>query len=123
MFLDPLADKLLVLASLSVLLFLHRVNLWLVIISLLRELSITGLRGIAADQRIKIPSSSGGKIKTSFQLAAIGFMIEANSVVPWPNVESLDSILLGNILLFISLAFSVWSAVEYIVNFSKKYKW
>ena len=64
-FLDPLADKLMVMASLVMLVALARVPPWLVVILLSRELAITGLRGIASVEGIVIAASSLGKVKTS----------------------------------------------------------
>ena len=64
-FLDPLADKLLVMATLVLLVEMGRVPSWLVIVLLARELSITGLRAIAATEGFVIAAGEGGKFKTT----------------------------------------------------------
>src|SRR5438270_10507782 len=63
-FLDPLADKLIVLSALVMLLRLGRVPVWVVCVILLRELLISGVRTLAADEGLVIAASQGGKWKT-----------------------------------------------------------
>jgi CDP-diacylglycerol--glycerol-3-phosphate 3-phosphatidyltransferase len=58
-FLDPLADKLLVMAVFIVLLPMHRISVWFVVLSLTREISITALRALAAGEGIIIAAEWG----------------------------------------------------------------
>ena len=59
-FLDPLADKLIVMSVLVMLVPLGRIPAWVVVLLLARELSITGLRGIAVTEGMVIAASQGG---------------------------------------------------------------
>src|SRR5512138_3646754 len=70
-FLDPIADKLIVMAALIMILPFDRVPAWMVLVILGREIIITGLRGIASTEGIVIAASELGKFKTIFQIVAI----------------------------------------------------
>ena len=70
-FLDPLADKLLVSATMIMLLTLNRIPTWIVILIIAREMAVTGLRGIAVIEGKVIEASSLGKYKTIFQSVAL----------------------------------------------------
>jgi CDP-diacylglycerol--glycerol-3-phosphate 3-phosphatidyltransferase len=70
-FLDPLADKLIVMAALIMLIPLGRVPAWAVFLILAREMVVTGLRSIASSEGIVISASDLGKYKTIFQMTAI----------------------------------------------------
>src|SRR6266581_7562200 len=70
-FLDPIADKLIVMAALIMILPFSWVPAWMVLVILGREIIITGLRGIASTEGIVIAASQLGKFKTIFQIVAI----------------------------------------------------
>lgn len=70
-FLDPLADKLLVSATMIMLVALGRIPTWIVILIVGREMAVTGLRGIAVIEGKVIEASSLGKYKTIFQSVAL----------------------------------------------------
>lgn len=74
-FLDPLADKLLITASLVCLVELHKIQSWIVIIIIARELIITSFRAVKAAEGIVIPASKWGKVKTVIQALAILIVI------------------------------------------------
>ncbi len=67
-FMDPLADKLLVTAALMGFVDLLRVPGWVVFLIVARELTVTGLRTIAADKGVVIAADKWGKIKTVSQM-------------------------------------------------------
>ena len=71
--LDPLADKILVLSILVFYVSKNEISFWIVILILLREFAITGLRSILAQKGIVLPALKSGKIKTFFQDFAILF--------------------------------------------------
>ena len=70
-FLDPLADKLIVMAALILMIPMGRVPAWAVFLILSREMVITGLRSIASSEGVVIAASDLGKYKTIFQMVAI----------------------------------------------------
>ena len=74
-FIDPLADKILVVAALISLVELQRLPAWMVVIIVSREFIVSGVRMVAASDGIIIAASKGGKIKTVTQIVAICLMI------------------------------------------------
>jgi len=69
--LDPLADKLLVLAALVVLVEIGIIPGWVVVVIIGREFAVMGLRVIKADEGVIIPASYWGKVKTHIQIYSI----------------------------------------------------
>jgi len=120
-FLDPLADKLVVMSILIMLVHLGRVPAWLVILILAREFIVTGLRTMAMGEGIVIAAGQEGKYKTSIQLAAISFLlIHYKYRVDFLAFEvDVDANVVGTWLLYLSVAFSLWSAWAYIRDFFK----
>ncbi len=107
-FLDPLADKLLVLSS--VIMFVHfgRIAAWAAIIIIGRELIITIFRGVAALDRRVIAADKYGKLKTIFQLVALSVMhFDKLSVILYVS---------ASVLFYISVILAVFSAVNYIIT-------
>ena len=108
--LDPVADKLLVLAALILLVDFQRVEAWLVIILIGREIAMTGLRAIASTDGIVIPAEKTGKYKFFLQATAIVLLI-LNYKVPF------NFSLWGNVMLWISMILAVVSMVQYAINY------
>lgn len=119
-FLDPLADKLIVMACLVMMVQLDRVPGWFVVLLISRELSITSLRAIASSEGIEVRVSQGGKWKTAFQLCGlIGVLVHYEYPVSWGIVSmDFDFGKIGFALLVFSMAFSLWSAGLYFRNFA-----
>lgn len=118
-FLDPLADKLIVLASLVLMVELDRVPSWVVILIAARELSVTALRTIAMSEGVVIPASRGGKDKTALQMVAVltlilhdTYFIEWGFHSGWVDMNGVG---LG--LLYLSLAFTLVSGGQYVALF------
>lgn len=112
-FLDPLADKLMVMTVMVMLLPVGRVPAWLVVVLLSRELVITGLRGLASAEGIIISASSGGKVKTAYQTVGLSFLMIHDKYL------DIDCHIVGLALLGISAAISLWSGWEYCWAFYK----
>ena len=106
-FLDPLADKLLILATLICLLALDKAGAVAIILILTRELVITGLRAIAADKGVVIAASYFGKFKTVSQIVAITYILLAGQFTAFPEV-------LGTVLLWIAVIITVLSGADYL---------
>src|SRR6478736_4608400 len=75
---DPLADKLLIVAALVSLVSLDRLAAWIAMVIIARELAVTVLRAIAVEQGIVIAASWLGKVKTVLQIAAVIALIATN---------------------------------------------
>lgn len=103
---DPMADKLLVLAALMVILDCGRIEAWVALIIIAREFIISAYRLIAATKGVVIQAGWSGKIKTLTQ--------DIGSVVILLNAPYF--ITAGKIILYISAALSVWSCAEYILK-------
>jgi CDP-diacylglycerol--glycerol-3-phosphate 3-phosphatidyltransferase len=114
--LDPLADKLLVLAVFIMLIPLGKIPAWMVFLIVGRELIITGLRSIAASQGIILKASVLGKNKMIFQSLAMLCLV---AFVPGFQ-DILDK--LGTICLWISLGLGYLSAGVYFFHFAKEIK-
>lgn len=103
--LDPLADKLLMLAAFLGLVFIDRANPWAILIILSREFFITGIRVVAAVEGKSVNSTFAGKTKTVAQMVAIGFLL-----MNWPYAD---------ILLWIAVALTLYSGYEYVKGYLK----
>ncbi len=119
MLLDPLADKLIIISTMIMLLWLGRLDVhildWnlellppiLVIVTVGREMAITGLRAIASTAGVLMPADRGGKFKTWIQFFAILFLI-----MDWQDLR-----LFGQSLLCFSVILALWSGVRYTHRF------
>lgn len=103
--LDPLADKMLVLAGFIGLIALDRASAMAVFLILSREFFITGLRVVAVEQGKSVASSMAGKAKTVVQMFAIGFLI-----MNWPY---------ANEILWFALILTLYSGYEYVRDYLK----
>ncbi len=112
-FLDPLADKLLVTAAMVMLIPLDRIPAWMVVVLLSREITITALRGIAANEGIVIAAGKLGKYKTAFQDTALGFLIYHHE---WNGVDPHS---VGIVLMWFALGYSLISGWGYLKGFIK----
>jgi CDP-diacylglycerol--glycerol-3-phosphate 3-phosphatidyltransferase len=120
-FLDPIADKLLVMAALIMIIPLGRVPAWIVLVILGREIIITGLRGIASSEGIVIEASELGKFKTIFQIVAIiGLLLHYDYRWCFSTEHPLLLANMHNVGMFylwIALVITVWSGVDYLFKF------
>lgn len=103
--LDPLADKMLVLAGFIGLLVLDRASAWAIFLILTREFFITGIRVVAVSEGKTVASTMAGKVKTVVQMIAIGFLI-----MDWP---------FGTELLWLAVFLTLYSGYEYIRDYLK----
>jgi CDP-diacylglycerol--glycerol-3-phosphate 3-phosphatidyltransferase len=120
-FLDPLADKLLVMVALIMLIPLDRVPAWAVFIILAREMIVTGLRSIASSEGIVIDASDLGKYKTIYQMVAIpGLMLHYDFYwffgLEW-HVFQVNMHNFGIFFFYIAFALTLWSGFDYLQKF------
>ena len=106
-FMDPLADKMLVSAAL-ICLTPKMIPSWVVIIIISRELFISGFRMLAADQGIVLAAGWWGKFKTAFSMVMIIVLIVNTPL----NISVLY--IIGQVLIWISLALTIISMIEYV---------
>src|SRR3954467_6016438 len=105
---DPIADKLLIAASLIALVSLDRLAAWIAMVIIAREFAVTGLRLVAAEQGVVIQASWLGKVKTMLQVVAIICLI---AVEPAP---------LGvDLLVYAAVAATLISGVDYFFGFRR----
>ena len=105
-FMDPLADKLLVCSALICMIELRELPAWMVIVFISREFIISGFRLVASDNGVVIAASYWGKFKTTFQMIGVVLLIF--------NIPVLST--LTTIIVWIALALTVISLVDYIVK-------
>jgi len=120
-FLDPIADKLIVMAALIMILPYGHVPAWMVLVILGREIIITGLRGIASSEGIVIQASDLGKFKTIFQLVAIiGLLLHYDYNWFFGIEHQLLQVNMHNtgmFFLWIATLLTVWSGIDYLARF------
>jgi CDP-diacylglycerol---glycerol-3-phosphate 3-phosphatidyltransferase len=120
-FLDPVADKLVVMAALIMILPYDRVPAWMVLVILGREIIITGLRGVASSEGIVIAASDLGKFKTIFQLVAIIGLLLHFDYNWFLGIEhpllTVNMHNAGMFFLWIATVLTVWSGLDYLFKF------
>jgi CDP-diacylglycerol--glycerol-3-phosphate 3-phosphatidyltransferase len=102
---DPLADKLLVVAALVSLVSLHRVSAVVAMVIIAREFAVTGLRQLAMETGDVIPASIWGKLKTVMQIAMVMVLIAVHDRTP-----AVDA------LVYVTVVVTVASGVVYFFN-------
>lgn len=113
-FIDPLADKTLFIAAMIMMIPLGRIPAWLVAIFFIREVTVTALRGIAADEGIVIDASRWGKYKSAFVSVATVWLL-----MHYPFL-GINWRLMAWIFLIPALVFSVASGLHYSAGFFKE---
>ena len=103
---DPLADKLLVVAALVSLVSLDRLSAWVAMVIIAREFAVTGLRQLAMEEGHVIPASIWGKLKTVTQIAMVLVLIAVDERTAWVDA-----------LIYVTVFVTVASGVVYFFNF------
>lgn len=107
-FLDPIADKVLVLTVFSYLIFIQVVPIWMIVVVIVREFSVSGLRLIAVEQNVVISASRLGKYKTAWTMMTLFFfLLEGYN---WNE-------LIAQMLLWITMFLTILSGLEYFYKF------
>jgi len=110
-FLDPVADKLIVAAALLVLLNMDRVQVWVALVIIGREITISALREwmalLGAGKSVAVHMV--GKLKTTAQLVAIPFLLIHDTLFGW-----LDCARIGTWLIWVAAFLTLWSMFYYL---------
>ena len=106
---DPLADKLLIVAALISLVSLGRLAAWVAMVIIARELAVTVLRAVAMERGVVISASWLGKLKTILQVAAVFALIAAH---PAP--------LAVDVLVYVAVAVTVISGADYFFGLRRR---
>ena len=106
---DPLADKLLIVAALVALVSLHRLAAWVAMVIITRELAVTVLRMGASQAGVVLAASIFGKIKTCLQIAAILAVIAVHGKPLWVSA-----------LLYLTVAVTVLSGLDFFFDLRRQ---
>jgi cardiolipin synthase len=110
-FLDPVADKFLVCASLLILVWLHRADTLVALVIIGREIAISALREwmahIGASRSVAVHML--GKVKTVMQMVAIPFLLFDGRLF-----DVIDTRLWGTVLIYVAAVLTIWSMVYYL---------
>ena len=115
-FMDPIADKLLVMSALIILVSQNRMPAWVCILMLAREFLISGFRLVAAETGKVIAAGKLGKLKTIFQMVstiAIMLLVPVGDSIA---ILGKFGVILANILMYIALVLTVVSGADYILR-------
>jgi CDP-diacylglycerol--glycerol-3-phosphate 3-phosphatidyltransferase len=106
---DPLADKLLIIAALISLVSLHRLPAWIAMVIITRELAVTMLRLGATQAGVVMAASMFGKVKTCLQIAAILAVIAVHGQPLWVSA-----------LLYLTAAVTVLSGLDFFFGLRRR---
>lgn len=107
-FIDPIADKILVLSAFIMFIDRGLVEPWVVIVVLFRELLISGFRMLAAKKNISIAADIFGKLKTTTQFISVIFLFLSIILI------SNKMLIVGKVFLYVSVALTVLSMINYL---------
>ena len=111
-FLDPIADKLMVAATLLMLTAFNVIADWHILAAmtiLLREILVSGLREFLSGIKVSVPVTRIAKWKTAFQLIALGALLIGNAAPVW--LPALD---IGLALLWLAAIFTLYTGYDYL---------
>ena len=110
-FMDPIADKILVLGAIVMLLAMGRVDPIMVFLFLARDIFIGGIRSVAAANNLIIAAKPFGKWKTAIQMLAIPCLLVYEPIAGIPIAD------IGYYGLWVSVGLSLISGAEYTIGY------
>lgn len=119
-FLDPLADKILVAAALVCMVELKMTYAWIVVIILVREFAVSGVRLVAAgsDKKVVIAAGLLGKVKTIVTMISIALILAMYVLLDLAWLpEGFPVGTISDVLMLASAALTLWSGVQYIYDY------
>lgn len=117
-FLDPIADKMLVISVLIVLVQQGRVHSIIAIIIIIREFVVTGIRLIASDRGKVIAASNLGKTKAVLQMIAITYMMVERTIIALTDsfIDKKFVFLGGDIVMAAAVILTIYSGYDYVIK-------
>jgi CDP-diacylglycerol--glycerol-3-phosphate 3-phosphatidyltransferase len=106
---DPIADKLLIIAALVALVSLGRLAAWVAMVIIAREFAVTALRMAATQAGVVISASQFGKAKTCFQIAMVLALIAVHETPVWVDL-----------LVYVTVAVTVASGADYFFGLRRR---
>jgi CDP-diacylglycerol--glycerol-3-phosphate 3-phosphatidyltransferase len=107
---DPIADKLLIIAALVVLVSLGRLQAWVAMVIIAREFAVTALRMAATQQGVIIAASPLGKLKTITQVLAVMALIVVHGHPVWVSL-----------LVYVTVAITVFSGADFFFGLRRRF--
>ena len=114
---DPLADKVLTTAAMICLVELGDLAAWIAVVIIFREYLITGLRSVAASENIVVAANIWGKVKTVCQMIALMLLMVK------PQIIDLCGINIGLWLMYVAVALTIYSGLDYVLKLNKQITW
>ena len=121
-FLDPLADKIVMSAAFISFVVLDLIPLWMVILVILRDFMITGLRIAISAKNTTMETRNSAKIKTGVQIGVVCFILVYIITQEWkiflgiaPYIKVVKDYYVIYVLMLLTTIFTVWTGVEYII--------
>ena len=115
-FIDPIADKLLVMSALIVLVEQGRMPGWICILMMAREFLISGFRLVAADSGKVIAAGWLGKVKTVLQMTAVIMLFLLTPAGDYAPLLGSFGVIAANVMTYAAAVMTVWSGAEYIIK-------
>ena len=125
-FLDSLADKMLVIAVLIAFVGIGRISSWLLMIIVLRDFMVTGIRLMASKEGVVMAAKMIGKVKTTTQMIAIIYLLFEPCILkacgmPYAYPLQVNTVtVIGDVLFYISVIMTVISGLDYLLK-NRKY--
>lgn len=113
-FLDPIADKLLVIVGLCFLLEHGIVGAWVVLVVVAREFLVSGLRMVVASKGVVVAASNLGKWKTATTMVSLVGLLLCRCLPSGGLLEGLQ--LLSTVVLWVAMVLTAWSGIDYFVK-------
>ena len=114
-FLDPIADKIVVLSVLICLITKGLCSPAVVVIVIFREFIVSSLRLLAATNNVVLAAEKSGKIKTAFQMISVTLILALCTLTSLSDI-SLPVEVISNILMWITAALTLYSGAEYLIR-------
>lgn len=113
-YLDPVADKLLIASMLVMLSSLGRLPAWMTILIICREIAVTGMRALAANHGLTVPSDLWGKWKTAWQMLGVFLLIL------YHPLGGFQPSYWGLVCMWLAVLITAWSGLGYAWRFREQ---